>query len=83
MWEAFRERLRDLGYMEGHNVGFVSRWAHGKREGLSDLTAELVRLKVEVIVVGGTPAAQAAKQATSTIPIVGSNLSSLLLDGHR
>jgi putative tryptophan/tyrosine transport system substrate-binding protein len=70
LWEAFRERLRDLGYMEGHNVGFVSRWAHGKREGLSDLTAELVRLKVEVIVVGGTPAAQAAKQATSTIPIV-------------
>ncbi|HEU4340915.1 MAG TPA: ABC transporter substrate-binding protein [Candidatus Binatia bacterium] len=70
LWEALRERLRDLGYMEGHNVAFVSRWAHGKREGLPKLAAELVSLKVEVIVVGGTPAAQAAKHATSTIPIV-------------
>jgi putative tryptophan/tyrosine transport system substrate-binding protein len=70
LWEAFRERLRDLGYVEGHNVAFVSRWAHGKREGLPALAAELVRLKVDVIVVGGTPAAQAAKHATSTIPIV-------------
>jgi putative ABC transport system substrate-binding protein len=48
----------------------VYRWAHGKREGLTDLAGELVRLKVEVIVVGGTPAAQAAKRATSSIPIV-------------
>jgi putative ABC transport system substrate-binding protein len=70
LWEAFRERLRDLGYVEGHNVAFVSRWAHGKREGLPALAAELLRLKVEVIVVGGTPAAQAAKHATATIPIV-------------
>jgi putative ABC transport system substrate-binding protein len=70
LWEAFRERLRDLGYMEGHNVAFVSRWAHGKTERLPDLAAEVVRLKVEAIVVGGTPATQAAKHATATIPIV-------------
>jgi ABC-type uncharacterized transport system, periplasmic component len=68
--EAFRQGLRDLGYVEGHNVVIVYRDAEGKSERLPALAAELVALKVDVIVAGGTPHALAAKQATRTIPIV-------------
>ena len=68
--EALREGLRDLGYVEGKNVAFEYRWAEGKYERLPDLAAELVRLKVDVIVTGGTAAIRAAKQATTTTPIV-------------
>jgi putative tryptophan/tyrosine transport system substrate-binding protein len=67
---AFVQGLRDLGYVEGKNIGFVFRTAEGKRERYSDLAAELVRLKVDIIVVDVTGAALAAKKATSTIPIV-------------
>ena len=68
--EAFRQALRQLGYMEGQNVVIETRFAERKLERLPDLAAELVRLKVDVIVTITTPAALAAKQATTTIPIV-------------
>src|SRR5262245_51486900 len=62
--QAFRQGLRDLGYVEGQNITIEFRWAEGKYDRLPDLAAELVRLKVNVIVAGGAPATQAAKQAT-------------------
>src|SRR6185295_18050535 len=68
--ELLRQGLRDLGYVEGKNVALESRFADGKYERLKELASELVRLKVDVIVTAGTPGAQAAKQATTTIPIV-------------
>jgi len=68
--EAFREGLRDLGYVEGRNLIIEYRWAAGKVERLPELAAELVRLKVEVIVGTATPTIEAARHATSTIPIV-------------
>jgi putative ABC transport system substrate-binding protein len=68
--EAFRQGLRDLGYVEGRNLVIEIRSAEGKLERLPALAAELVALKVDVIVAGGTPAALAAKQATTTLPIV-------------
>src|SRR5713101_2118602 len=67
---ALQEGLRELGYMEGQNIGIESRWAEGKYDRLPGLAAELVRLKVDVIVTYAPPAIQAAKQATETIPIV-------------
>src|SRR4051794_10385629 len=68
---AFRQALRENGYVEGQNLAIEHRWAHGRYERLPDLAAELVALKVHVIVtVGGTVSARAAKNATSTIPIV-------------
>ena len=67
---AFRERLRELGHIEGQSVRFEARGADGKIEGLADLAKELVRLKAEALVTAGTEAAVAAKQVTSTIPIV-------------
>ena len=68
--EAFRQGLRDLGYVEGQNLVIGWRWAEGREERLPDLAAELVRLQVQVIVVGGGAAIRAAQYATSTIPIV-------------
>jgi len=62
--------LHDLGYVEGQNITFAYRYAEGKPERLPDLAAELVQLQVDVIVAGPPEAAQAAKQVTSTIPIV-------------
>jgi putative tryptophan/tyrosine transport system substrate-binding protein len=67
---AFRDGLRELGWMVGQNVAIESRWAEGKFELLPDLAAELVRLKVDVIVANVTQASLAAKRATTTIPIV-------------
>jgi putative ABC transport system substrate-binding protein len=67
--EAFRQRLRELGYVEGKNVLIEYRYAEGKLERLPDLAAELVRLKVDVIVTAG-PGILAAKKASATIPIV-------------
>jgi putative ABC transport system substrate-binding protein len=68
--EAFLQGLRDLGYVEGRNVVIEYRDAEGKFERLPALAAELVALKVDVIVVGATPQALAARQATRTLPIV-------------
>ena len=68
--EALRAGLRDLGYVEGKNIVIEFRWAEGKYERLPGLAAELVRLKVDVIVAATTPDIQAAQQATTTIPIV-------------
>lgn len=68
--EAFRQGLRDLGYVEGRNLVIEDRNAEGKPERLPALAAELVALKVDVIVAAGTPAALATKQATKTLPIV-------------
>jgi putative ABC transport system substrate-binding protein len=67
---AFRDGLRDLGYVEGQNIRIEYRWAEGRYERLPDFMAELVRLKVDLIVVAGTPATLAAMKATSAIPIV-------------
>src|SRR5215468_8561305 len=72
--EAFRQGLRDLGYVEGRNLLIEYRDAEGNNERLPALAAELVALKVDVIVVPTTPAALAAKQATRTIPIVFTNV---------
>ena len=68
--EAFRQGLRELGYVEGQNIEIEWRFAEGRFERFPDLVAELVRLKVDVIVTVTNSGAQAAKQATSTIPIV-------------
>ncbi len=68
--EAFRQGLRELGYVEGQSIAIEYRWAGDKYDRLPDLAAELVRLKVEVIVATASPAVQAAKEATKTIPIV-------------
>src|SRR5262245_20227351 len=68
--EAFRSALRDHGYIEGQNVRIEYRWAEGNYERLPGLAADLVRRKVDIIITQGTPAAFAAKQATTTIPIV-------------
>jgi putative tryptophan/tyrosine transport system substrate-binding protein len=69
-YEAFRQGLRELGYVEGQNVVLEFRDVEGKAERLSDLASELIRLKVDVIVTSSTPAIQAVKQATAIIPIV-------------
>jgi putative ABC transport system substrate-binding protein len=69
-WTAFRQGLRELGYVEGQNIRFEARWARGRADRLPALAAELVGLRVDVIVTGGGEAARAAKQATATVPIV-------------
>jgi putative tryptophan/tyrosine transport system substrate-binding protein len=69
-FEAFRRGLRDLGWIEGRNVIHEPRWAGEKPESLRELAAELVRLRVDVIVANGATMVQAAKEATTTIPIV-------------
>ena len=68
--ETFRRTLDDLGYVEGKNVRFEDRYTKGRNERLPELANELVQLKVDVILTWGTDAVLAAKQATSTIPIV-------------
>ena len=69
--EAIRLALRELGYIEGQNIAIEYRYAEGKRERMPELAAELVRLKVDIIVAaGGTGIIRAAKNATKTIPIV-------------
>src|SRR5262245_40830242 len=68
--ETFRQGLRDLGYVEGQNIVIEQRYAEGNPDRLPGLAAELVRLKVDVIFAVTTPAVQAAKKATTTVPIV-------------
>ena len=69
-WEPFRQALRDLGYAEGRNIAIEYRLTEGGQERLHEHAAELVRLKVDVLVTAGTPPTQAAMRATTTIPIV-------------
>jgi putative ABC transport system substrate-binding protein len=68
--DALRKGLRDLGYVEGRNLIIEYRSADGRAERFPDLASELVRLKVDLVVTRGTPAAMAAKNATETIPVV-------------
>jgi putative ABC transport system substrate-binding protein len=68
--DAFRAKLRDLGYVDGQNLLIEYRYSDGKYERLPQLLADLVRLKVDVIFAYGTPGARAAKNVTRTIPIV-------------
>ena len=68
--EAFRQGLRELGYVEGTNIAIEWRYAEGKIHRLSELAAELVRLRVDIIVSGGPTVTRPAKEATSVIPIV-------------
>jgi putative ABC transport system substrate-binding protein len=69
-YDAFLHGLRELGYMQGKDIAIERRTADGKVERLPDLAAELVRLKVDIIVTGGPGSTRAAKDATNTIPIV-------------
>ncbi len=69
-WKALRERLRELGYVEGQTVVFETRWGNGQVARMPGLAAELINLKVDVVVTATGEAALAAKQATSSIPIV-------------
>jgi putative tryptophan/tyrosine transport system substrate-binding protein len=67
---AFEQRMRELGWIDGRNVAIEVRWAEGHSERFAEIAAELVRLKVDVILTHNTPPVLAAKQATSVIPIV-------------
>ena len=69
-WKAFRQSLKELGYVEGQGVRFEARWAEGREDQLDKMAAELVALPVDLIVTGGGESAGAAKRATATIPIV-------------
>jgi putative ABC transport system substrate-binding protein len=71
---ALRTGLREFGYVEGRNITIEARWGDGRSERLPQLAAELVRLRVDVICAAGTPSSAAAKQATSTVPIVFANV---------
>jgi putative ABC transport system substrate-binding protein len=70
LWDPFRQGLRDLGYIEGRNIAIEYRSAEGRPDRLVAAATELVHLPGDVIAAYGTPATEAAKQATTTIPIV-------------
>lgn len=71
--DAFRQGLKELGYIEGKNIIIEYRFAEAKSDRLPELARELIGLKVDIIFAGGTPATEAAKNATLTIPIVTSS----------
>src|ERR1700741_146997 len=79
--KPLRQRLQELGYVEGKNIVFEYRSGEGNIDRLRALAAELARLKVDVILVTNTPAAMAAKSATTTVPIVVTNLSDPVATG--
>ena len=81
LWDAFRQELSKLGWIEGKNFSFEYRYAEQKPERLPELAADLVRLKVDVIVAAGTPPPLAAKNATTTIPIVMTNVGDPVASG--
>src|SRR5262245_3789485 len=70
MWQAFRQALRELGYVEGQNIAYEYRYGDGAPHRLATVAAELVRRPVDLIATYGTPATHAAKEATASIPIV-------------
>ena len=79
--EAFQQRLRELGYVEGQNIIIEYRYADGKFDRVPELAAEMVRLKVDVIVTGDTPAIQAVMKTTTAIPIVMGNVADAVAAG--
>jgi putative ABC transport system substrate-binding protein len=79
-WDVFTERLKELGYVEGRNILFIYRWSEGDVQRFPRLIAELASLKVDVIVTIG-PAARAAKEAATAVPIVMANSGDLVADG--
>ena len=79
--EAFLQGLRELGYVDGRNIAIEYRWVEGNAERLPALAAELVTLKVDAIVTAGTPAVKAAKEATTTIPIIMASSQDAVGDG--
>jgi ABC-type uncharacterized transport system substrate-binding protein len=81
LWEAFRQELSELGWIEGKNIAIEYRFAEQKNERLPGLAAELVRLKVDLIVASGGTSPLAAKSATTTIPIVMATVSDPVGDG--
>src|SRR5262245_1681511 len=80
--EAFRQGLRDLGYVEDRNLVIEYRWGKGKPDRMQALAEELVRLKVDVIVAPSSIYTEAAKQATSTIPIIFMTHAAPIESGH-
>ncbi len=80
--EAFRQGLRDLGYVDGRNIAIEYRWAQGKPERMRELAEELVRLQVDVIMAPSSIYTGAARRATSTIPIVFLSHADPLGTGH-
>lgn len=70
LWDAFERQMRQLGYVDGQNVTYERRWAHGRAEQLPSLARELVERRVSVLVTAGSTATNAARAATATIPIV-------------
>jgi putative ABC transport system substrate-binding protein len=79
--EVFRRAMRELGYVVGRNIVLEYRWAEGKVERFPALAAELARLKVDIILTASTTGARAAKQATTTIPIVAFSMGDPVRDG--
>jgi putative ABC transport system substrate-binding protein len=79
--DAFRQELHKLGWIEGKNIVIEYRFAEQKTERLPELAAELVRLKVDLIVVAGTAPALAAKRASTTIPLVMTNVGDPVTSG--
>jgi ABC-type uncharacterized transport system substrate-binding protein len=79
---AFRQGIRELGYIDGQNVAIETRWTDGHLERLQPLAAELVHLKMDVIVTNGDPAIRAVKEMTQTIPIVAAIAGDLVAGGH-
>jgi putative ABC transport system substrate-binding protein len=80
-FEALREELRARGYVEGKNLIIEHRWAEGKYDRFPGLAAELINLKVDVLLTTGTPGSQALKQATTTIPIVVASIGDIVGSG--
>jgi len=81
-WVAvFTQRLRELGWVEGRTIVIEYRWAEGRTDRFGEIAAEFARLKVDVIVTYGTPAAAAAKQVTSTVPIIVALMGDPIADG--
>ena len=84
--EAFRQGLRELGYVEGKNINIEYKYADGRSERLPKLAEELVRLKVDILIVSSSTAARPARKVTATIPIVlaaGGNLDGLVTNLAR
>src|SRR5262245_552767 len=81
LWEAFRQELFRLGWIEGNNITIEKRFADQKDERLSELAAELVRLKVDLIVAPDTPSILAVKKASASTPIVMTNPANPVFSG--